>query len=67
MPESLESTRERWTTEPLDIDERIELRQLREENRRLKIEREVLNKRSGGVVCEREHVKFGFIRNLDEA
>lgn len=29
---------------PLDIDERAELRQLREENRRLKMEREVLKK-----------------------
>ncbi|WP_438357004.1 IS3 family transposase [Legionella jamestowniensis] len=40
--------------------EQLELRQLREENRRLKMEKEIL-KKAGGLLCSGNEVKYSFI------
>src|SRR5215470_5210671 len=45
------------TDKPLTIDDRARLKELEDENRRLRMEREIL-KKSRGVVCESEPVKF---------
>lgn len=51
----LTKKRGEFTEKPLEIDERAELKELREENRRLKMEREVLKKPRRGLrrrACE---------------
>ena len=40
--------------------ERLVLRQLREENKRLKMERDIL-KKSDGLLCKRNEIKYSFI------
>ncbi|WP_063628986.1 transposase [Amycolatopsis taiwanensis] len=49
---------------PLKVNERARLKELEEENRRLKMERDLLKKVR--VVCEPEPVKFAFIEKVDE-
>ncbi|MBW1752932.1 MAG: IS3 family transposase [Deltaproteobacteria bacterium] len=46
--------------------EKEDLHRLRKENKRLRMEREIL-KKAGGLLCQRVGVKFGFIRQQQKA
>jgi len=52
------------TEKPLTIDDRARLKELEDENHRLRMEREILKSRS--VVCESEPVRFAFIQGMEE-
>lgn len=53
------------TDKPLSVEDRARLKELEDENRRLRMEREIL-KKAAAWFCESEPVRFVFIQRMEE-